>query len=181
MAQSLESPSASSTLSDLCDDFPVLRPLTADDWPLVYAEIWLPIVRAGGTYLYPPETTAGQAWDLWYPPEPGRAWVWEQDREILATASLRPNQPGAGAHIANAAFMVAPRSKGQGVGRALAEFVLAEAAALGFRGMQFNAVIATNTAAIRLWDSLGFTILGRVPNGYRGETTADLLIMYRDL
>jgi GNAT superfamily N-acetyltransferase len=86
---------------------------------------------------------------------------------IVGTAEIHPNQPAAGSHVANAGFMVAPSAAGRGVGRALANRVLEIAATDGYLAMQFNAVVETNAAAIRLWESLGFTIIGTVPKAFR--------------
>ena len=70
---------------------------------------------------------------------------------ILGTAKMGPNRPGRGAHIGTASFMVAPEARGRGVGRALAEYVVPWHREQGFHGIQFNAVVETNTAAVRLW------------------------------
>ena len=102
---------------------------------------------------------------------------------VVGTAKTQPNQAGPGAHVANASFMVDPERAGRGVGRSLAERVLERARELGYDGMQFNAVVATNERAIALWTSLGFATIGRVPNGFRHATLGpvDLLIMHRRL
>ncbi|HEY2786177.1 MAG TPA: GNAT family N-acetyltransferase, partial [Fimbriiglobus sp.] len=88
-----------------------------------------------------------------------------------------------GSHVANAGFMVAPDARGRGVGRAMGEFILAEARRLGFAGMQFNFVVSTNAAAVALWNDLGFRAIGTVPRGFRHAALGpvDVLVMYRDL
>lgn len=159
-----------------------VRPLRHEDWPAVYRAVWRPVVAAGETYLFDPRTSQAEAERLWCLPRPARQWWVDRDGEPVATALLKPNQPGAGSHIANAAVMVAPWASGQGLGRLLAEWVLGEARRSGYRGMQFNAVVAGNTAAVGLRRSLGFAEIGRVPDGYRRSGRCqDLLIMYRDL
>jgi GNAT superfamily N-acetyltransferase len=159
-----------------------LRLLRESDWPIVFREIWHPIVHAGGTYLYPRDTGEVDARALWCLPAPARVWVVLQDGELVATAQLRPNQPGAGSHVANAAFMVAPAKAGAGLGRWTAVRVLDEARRAGYTAMQFNAVVADNAAAVVLWRSLGFAVVGRVPDGYRdADRSDDLLIMHRVL
>jgi L-amino acid N-acyltransferase YncA len=102
---------------------------------------------------------------------------------VLGSAQLRPNQPGLGNHIANASFMVAPHAAGRGVGRGLAEHVIAEARTAGYQAMQFNAVVETNTAAVALWRSLGFEVVGTVPGGFRHRVHGQvgLHVMYRRL
>jgi len=105
------------------------------------------------------------------------------DGTILGTAESGPNKGGPGAHIASAGFMVDPAHGGRGVGRALAEHVLAAARADGYRGMQFNAVAASNTRAVALWQSVGMAILCTVPDGFRHPTQGltGLHIMYQPL
>lgn len=119
--------------------------------------------------------------------QPGRSrhftYVAESGNTIVATAYLKPNAIGLGDHICNAGWMVAPSAGGQGIGRRFAEYVIAEAEWLGFTGMQFNAVVSTNITAIRLWESMGFEIVGTVPAAFR-HTSAGLTsihVMYRSL
>ena len=102
---------------------------------------------------------------------------------ILGTYILRPNQSGGGSHVANAGFMVSASARGQGLGRAMAEHCLSEARRLGFRAMQFNYVISTNTAAIRLWQDFGFEIVGTLPDAFRHpeKGNVDVYVMYRSL
>jgi GNAT superfamily N-acetyltransferase len=85
---------------------------------------------------------------------------------VLGSAKAGPNRPGRGAHVATASFMVDPAHAGRGVGRALGEHVVAWASAAGFRAMQFNAVVETNSAAVALWQSLGFRVLTTVPEAF---------------
>jgi uncharacterized damage-inducible protein DinB len=79
---------------------------------------------------------------------------------------MGPNRPGRGAHIATASFMVDPTTRSRGVGRALGEHMLAWAEEQGYRGVQFNAVVETNHSAVHLWQSLGFEIIGTVPEAF---------------
>ena len=96
---------------------------------------------------------------------------------------LKPNQPGLGSHVANAAFMVLPLARGLGLGRRMGEHCLAEARRLGFLSMQFNFVVATNEGAVRLWKQLGFTIVGTLPQVFRHPTRGrvDAYVMFRHL
>jgi ribosomal protein S18 acetylase RimI-like enzyme len=102
---------------------------------------------------------------------------------ILGTYILRPNQSGGGSHIANAGFMVSASARGQGLGRAMAEHCFSEARRFGFRAMQFNYVISTNVAAIRLWQDLGFEIVGTLPDAFHHPEKGyvDVYVMYRSL
>ncbi|MEU4569641.1 GNAT family N-acetyltransferase [Micromonospora sp. NPDC023956] len=161
----------------------LIRDATIEDWPRIWPFL-REIVAAGETYTWPREVTEEQARQLWIPPPPGRTVVAaDPDGTVLGSAKLLPNQAGPGAHVANASFMVAPAAAGRGVGRALGRHVLDLARAEGYRAMQFNAVVATNTRAVGLWRSLGFEVVGRVPEGFRlpDGRYVDLLVMYRRL
>ena len=107
----------------------------------------------------------------------------KQDRRIVGTYILRPNQSGGGSHVANAAFMVAGSARGQRIGRAMAEHCLDEARRMGFRAMQFNFVVSTNAPAIHLWKQLGFKIVGTLPCAFHHPQKGyvDVYVMYRKL
>jgi len=85
--------------------------------------------------------------------------------------------------VANAAFMVASSAQGSGVGRVMAEHCLSEARRVGFRAMQFNFVVSTNTRAIHLWNQLGFEIVGTLPGAFRHPEKGyvDVYVMFRSL
>jgi GNAT superfamily N-acetyltransferase len=99
-------------------------------------------------------------------PAPGQTVVAVDGDAVLGSAKMGPNRPGRGAHVATASFIVDPAARGRGVGRALGEHVLAWARAEDYHGIQFNAVVATNAAAVHLWQSLGFEIIGTVPDAF---------------
>jgi GNAT superfamily N-acetyltransferase len=126
-----------------------------------------PILAAGDTYCWPTDTTEEAARTWWMGKPGGRVFVAVEDGAVVGTAEVHPNQPGAGSHVANAGFMVSPTATGRGVGRALARYVLEVAAREEYAAMQFNAVVETNGHAVRLWESLGFTILATVPEAFR--------------
>ncbi|MGN9766554.1 N-acetyltransferase family protein [Micromonospora sp. SD12] len=160
-----------------------IRPATPDDWPLIWPFLRT-IVAAGETYTWPRDVDEERARAMWLVPPPGRTVVAvDRDGTVLGSAKLVPNQLGPGDHVANASFMVDPAAGGRGVGRALGEHVLGLARAEGYRAMQFNAVVATNTRAVALWRSLGFEVVGRVPEAFRHPTEdyVDLLVMHRRL
>jgi L-amino acid N-acyltransferase YncA len=163
-------------------DGPELRPATAGDWPGIWP-IWQAVVTAGDTYCWVPDTDEPTARAAWLLPAPAQVFVAATAGRITGTALLKPNQPGLGAHVANAAFMVDPGGRGRGTGRALAAYVLRQARAGGYLAMQFNAVVSTNTGAIALWRSLGFSTVGTVPAGFRHARhgLVDLHIMHRRL
>ena len=94
-----------------------------------------------------------------------------------------PNRPGRGSHIATASFLVDPRQRSKGVGRALGEYVIDWSRAQGYRGIQFNAVVEVNEPAVRLWKSLGFEVIGTVPGAFDHPEHGfvGLHVMYRGL
>ena len=160
-----------------------IRTAEPADWPAIWPFL-APIVAAGDTYCWPRETTADAARVWWMAKPGGRVYVAvERSGAVLGTAELHPNQPAAGSRVANAGFMVSPDAAGRGVGRALANFVLDEARRLGYKAMQFNAVVETNTHAIELWLSLGFRILATVPQAFDHPVNGPvgLHIMHREL
>ena len=116
------------------------------------------------------------------PPEHA-TYVTLVDGHVMGSYFLTPNQPGLGAHVCNAGYMVARRARGQGVGRAMGEHSLAEARRLGYRAMQFNIVVTTNAYAVSLWKSLGFHVVGTLPEAFRHSQHGfvDALVMYRSL
>jgi len=145
-------------------------------------EIFHAVVASGDTYAFDPRISREDALAYWFR-EDTHTYVAAQDRHVVGTYILRPNQPGAGSHVANAAFMVAPTARGQGIGRAMSEHCLSEARRLGFRAMQFNFVVSTNESAIRLWQQLGFKIVGTLPGAFRHPEKGyvDVYVMFRSL
>lgn len=143
----------------------IIRTASAADWPQIWP-FFSQIVDAGQTYAYPPDLTQESARPLWLEPPPGHAVVAVEDGVVLGSAKMGPNRPGRGAHVATASFMVDPAHAGKGVGRALGDYVVAWAREAGYHSIQFNAVVETNTAAVRLWQSLGFEILTTVPEAF---------------
>jgi L-amino acid N-acyltransferase YncA len=159
-----------------------IREATSEDW----VQIWpflRDIVRAGDTYTWDRDVTEGRARELWMSTPPARTVVAVDGDVVLGTAKLGPNHMGPASHIANASFMVSPEHGGRGVGRALGEHVLDLARSDGYRAMQFNAVVETNTRAVALWQSLGFEIVATLPEGFEhpAKGFVGLHIMYRTL
>ena len=151
---------------------PGIRTATDADWPQIWP-FWQRIVADGETYAYPDDLTSEQARTAWLVdgigPGAGTAVVLEEDGRILGTARMGPNRPGRGAHVGTASFMVDENVRGRSVGRRLAEYAIRWHRNNQFRAIQFNAVVETNLAAIRLWESLGFRIVGTVPAAFRSR------------
>jgi ribosomal protein S18 acetylase RimI-like enzyme len=160
---------------------PMVRPAEEGDADAVWA-ILAPIFREGETYCVPRDIDRAAALDYWSGGN-HRSFVAEAGASILGTCFLCPNQRGGGDHVANAGFATAEAARGQGVARIMLDHVLAEARATGFRAMQFNFVVATNTGAIRLWQAAGFATVGRLPEAFRHPRAGyvDALVMYRRL
>lgn len=144
----------------------LIREATPADWPAVWPFL-RGIVAAGETYTWPRDVAEDRARDMWMLTAPSRTVVAvDEAGTVLGTAKMNPNHMGPGAHIASASFMVDPAHTGRGVGRALGEHVLEWARSEGYRAMQFNAVVESNTPAVALWRSLGFEVLGTLPEGF---------------
>ncbi len=159
-----------------------IRPAREDDWSRIYP-VFSAIVEAGETYAYPDGLSSDAACALWMEPAPAATFVAVDGDELLGTAKSGPNRPGRGAHVATASFMVDPSHAGRGVGAALGQHVLDWARGQGYRAMQFNAVVETNTSAVRLWQRLGFTVIGTVPRAFdsRAHGLVGLHVMHRYL
>ena len=158
-----------------------IRPATNDDHEDIW-HIFHQVVAPGDTYTIDPNVSRAEAFAYWFR-EDTRTYVAESEQKVLGTYTLRPNRGGGGAHISNASFMVDPDARGKGIGRAMAEHCLEEARRLGYRAMQFNFVVSTNDRAMRLWQALGFGIVGTLPNAFRHPEKGfvDAYVMYRQL
>lgn len=161
---------------------PAIRAAIADDWPTIWP-LFRETVAAGETYAYPEDLTSEAARELWLERPPGLTVVLEEDGRILGTAKMGPNRPARGDHVGTASFMVDLAARGRGVGRRLGEWVVAWHREQGYRGIQFNAVVETNTAAVALWHSLGFVTIGTVPGAFRSRAHGyvGLHVMWLDL
>ncbi len=143
----------------------LIRDASLEDWPAIWS-FFGPIAEGGETYCYPRDIGSEAARAIWFAPPPSHTVVAIDDGAVVGSARMYPNQAGPGSHVASASFMVDPGRSGGGVGRALGEHVLGWARAAGFRAMQFNAVVETNTRAVGLWRSLGFEVLTTVPEAF---------------
>ena len=151
------------------------------DKPAIW-QIIKSVIAGGDTYVFSPDSTEGEMMAYWFTPDKHN-YVAVLDSVVVATFWLRPNQPGLGSHIANAAYMVSPSAHGKGIGKQIALWSLDEARRLGFTAMQFNFVVKSNANAVSLWQKIGFEIIGEIPDAFQhaknGLTNA--YIMYRSL
>jgi GNAT superfamily N-acetyltransferase len=159
-----------------------IREIEDGDWPQVWS-IVREVVRAADTFTYDPTMTADQAYGIWVEPPPSRTVVAHDGDSILATAHMNTNRPGPGSHVATASFMVAADARGRGIGGALVRDALDWARSRGYAGMQFNAVAASNTSAVELYERHGFAIVGSVPGAFEHPTLGrvGLHVMYVEL
>ena len=156
-----------------------IRRAQAADSPAIL-EIILPTIREGATYALDPHMSAAEALSYWTGPDK-ETFVAEENGVILGTYIMRPNQAGGGRHVCNCGYMTRASATGRGIARSMCEHSITYAASRGYRAMQFNFVVSTNERAVRLWQSLGFDIVGRLPEAFlhpeRGYV--DALVMYR--
>ena len=145
----------------------IIREITEADW-VEFFPTFSEVVEAGETYAFPVGLSIDEARGWWVesPPAVTVVAVDEESGAVLGSAKTGPNRPGRGSHVATASFMVSSSARGRGVGRSLGEWVLAWAREQGYAAMQFNAVVETNVAAVKLWQDLGFTIIGTVPEAF---------------
>ena len=107
----------------------------------------------------------------------------ENSGEIVGLYILHPNNVGRCGHIPNASYAVKYDKRGQHIGELLVKNCLTKAKELGFKILQFNAVVATNTSALKLYKKLGFTQLGTIPKGFllKDGTYVDIIPHYIEL
>ena len=139
-------------------------------------------IRSGETYTLPVNLSRDEALAYWMAPA-HEIFVAEELGEVLGTYFLKTNQRGGGSHVANCGYVTAAHATGRGVARAMCAHSLDHARHRGFKAMQFNFVISTNERAVRLWQSFGFEIVGRLPGAFQHPTQGfvDALVMYRSL
>lgn len=158
-----------------------IRPANIDD----HNQIWNiieQVIAGGDTYVFERTTPKQEMLDYWCGNDK-HCFVATLNDEVVGTFIIKNNQPGLGSHIANASYMTLPKATGKGVGKTMGEFSIQEAKRLGYKAMQFNIVVATNEIAVKLWQKLGFSIIGEIPDAFNhkilGMTNA--YIMHRKL
>jgi ribosomal protein S18 acetylase RimI-like enzyme len=160
---------------------PSIRPAAPADRAAVWT-VLEPAIRAGDSYALPRGIGRAAALGYWF--GPGRTvFLAEAGGEAVGTYYLCANQRGGGGHVANCGYVTARAAQGRGVARAMCAHSLRQARARGFRAMQFNFVVASNSRAVALWKSLGFRVVGRIPGAFRHPSRGlvDALVMHRRL
>jgi ribosomal protein S18 acetylase RimI-like enzyme len=159
-----------------------IRAAAPEDSDAIWA-ILEPTIRAGETYTLPVDMGRSEALNYWLSDDHD-VFVAEMDGGgVVGTYFLRANQKGGGSHVANCGYITAPQATGRGIARAMCAHSLDHARARGFRAMQFNFVVSTNERAVKLWQSLGFEVVGRLPGAFQHPKLGfvDALVMYRTL
>ena len=156
-----------------------IREATTDDFKQIWP-IFSEIVSKGTTYSYPRTTSQDEALELWMQ-MPRKTFVAEQNGKVLATYYIKTNQYGGGSHVCNCGYMVSSEARGKGLATAMCEHSQKTALDLGYKAMQFNFVVSSNTAAIKLWEKLGFEIVGKLPKAFNHPQLGyvDALVMYK--
>jgi ribosomal protein S18 acetylase RimI-like enzyme len=159
----------------------IVRKAEAPDAKAI-AAIVLPTIREGATYTLDADMSEADVLAYWMGPDK-ETFVAEEDGAIVGTYYMRPNQAGGGRHVCNCGYMTGRTATGRGVARRMCEHSLAHARSRGYKAMQFNFVVSTNERAARLWQSLGFEIVGRLPLAFRHPTAGyvDAFVMYQQL
>jgi L-amino acid N-acyltransferase YncA len=163
------------------DSAVTIRPAEFGDHDAIWS-ILEPTIRAGETYTLPRGLSREQALDYWFAAG-HEVFVADLAGQVGGTYFLRANQEGGGAHVANCGYMTARWASGRGLARAMCAHSLETARTRGFRAMQFNFVVSTNHRAVRIWQSFGFEIVGRLPGAFQHPTEGyvDALVMFRAL
>lgn len=139
--------------------------------------------EAGETYVFPSDSSEVDIHRAWIEVPAVTNVAVVEDGQVVGTYYLKPNQPGRGAHVCNCGYVVDPAIQGKGVAASMCEHSQRLAVTMGFRAMQFNLVVSTNERAVRLWQRLGFAIIGTLPDAYHHRRLGyvDALVMYKTL
>jgi ribosomal protein S18 acetylase RimI-like enzyme len=160
----------------------IIRPFTPADWPAVWP-ILQTTFAAGDTYTFSPQSTEAEIHKAWVELPTATFVATNEAGDILGTYFIKANQPGLGAHVGNCGYVVSKAAQGQGIAAHMCEHSQKLAVEMGFRAMQFNFVVSTNTSAVRLWQKLGFEIVGTLPEVFQHQKLGfvDAFVMFKRL
>jgi len=159
-----------------------IRAFKEGDWSVTW-RIIEPVFRAGETYAFSPNISEAEAHKVWVEMPSGTFVALDEDNNILGTYFIKPNQPKLGDHVCNCGYIVAENVRGKGIASEMCKHSQREAMSRGFRAMQYNLVVSTNEAAIRLWKRHGFEVIGTLPKAFRHPQIGfvDAFVMYKQL
>lgn len=159
----------------------LIRDARQEDGPAI-AAIIMPTIAEGATYTLDRDLSEAAALSYWLGADK-ETFVLEDSGDVIGTFYIRANQAGGGRHVCNCGYMTRGDAGGRGAGRFMCEQSMIIARARGFRAMQFNFVVSTNEGAVRLWQRLGFAVVGRLPGAFDHPRHGfvDALVMFRDL
>jgi len=159
-----------------------VRRLQEEDWPHVW-QFMEPVIRVGQTYPFALDMTSEEAHEMWIEATECAYVAEDESGQILGSYYIKPNQPTLGAHVANCGYLVAEKARGRGVATTMGEHSLTAAVKLGYRAMQFNLVVATNEASVRVWKKLGFDLVGTLPGAFNHKDLGyvDACVFYKVL
>lgn len=159
----------------------IIRKAREDDKDNIY-KIAKDVLKTGDTYTMPPNSKKNEILRYWFGDKKS-TFVALMNNQIVGFFYIKPNQAELGNHISNASYMVSPKFQNMGIGRKMGEYSLKKAKEMGYKAMQFNFVVKSNISAVKLWQKLGFRIIGEIPKAFRHSTKGlvNAYIMYREL
>ena len=159
-----------------------IRAFKTTDWPAVWP-ILQTTLAAGDTYTFSPQSTEAEIHKAWIELPSATFVACNEAGDILGTYIIKPNQPGLGSHVCNCGYVVPKAAQGRGIAAQMCEHSQKLALEMGFRAMQFNFVVSTNTGAVRLWQKLGFEIVGTLPGVFQHQKLGfvDAFVMFKQL
>ncbi|KKZ11648.1 MAG: acetyltransferase [Candidatus Synechococcus spongiarum SP3] len=159
-----------------------IRPLRLEDWPATW-QMMKPVVQAGETLAFDPAMDAEAGYAVWVQAVQQAFVAVAADGQVLGTYHIKPNGPTLAAHVCNCGYVVATTARRQGIGSLMFSHSQDQALRLGFRAMQFNLVVSTNTAAVQAWQRNGMAIVGTLPGAFEHQRLGfvDAHVMFKVL
>lgn len=156
-----------------------IREASEEDFNQIWP-IFREIAEAGETYAYPRDITKEKAFEIWMQ-STRKTYVIEEKENILGTYYLKTNQLSPGNHVCNCGYMVSSSARGRGLATKMCEHSQAIAKQFGYKAMQFNFVVSINTRAVKLWENLGFSVVGILPKAFDHPKKGfvDSYVMYK--
>lgn len=159
-----------------------IQPFEKRDWAATW-QIIERVFRAGETYAFSPDIAEEEAYKVWVETPSATFVAVDENKAVLGTYYIKPNQPALGAHVCNCGYIVTEKARDQGIASEMCRHSQREAISRGFRAMQYNLVVSTNQGAVRLWKRHGFEIIGTLPKAFRHPWLGfvDAFVMYKQL